>query len=336
MDRGVIVGFSGGIDSTTAVRMLRDNGYRVIALTIDTIGDDEMLAKARSVAHDVGIEWIGVDARELFNREIIEYFCTEYASGRTPAPCTRCNIHVKWRILLEYADRLGMEHIATGHYFNVEEHGGKYYVARALDAAKDQSYYLWGLSQEVLRRALTPMGNEIKSAIKERFEDKRESMGICFLRGKHYTDFLSSRGVAMSAGEIVDSGGVVCGHHNGIVRYTAGQRRGEGIPEGLRVVEIDVKRNRVVVDRRENLYKHTLYVDGCNIVDIDELMSSDDITVMIRGIGINPAEPVTITPYNNGYRVSLKDGAWAPAPGQPLVFYRKNLVIGGGIVVGFE
>lgn len=334
--RGVVLGYSGGIDSQTAARRLRDEGYRVVALTIDTLGDSAMMERARSSAEALGIEWLSYDARHRFDSDIVDYFCSEYLSGRTPAPCTRCNSHIKWSILLEVANNLGIYHIATGHYFLIEEHDGLYYVAKAIDSAKDQSYYLWGLSQEVLRRAITPMGNMIKSDVKRDFKDKSESMGICFLRGKHYSEFIKERSGEFLSGDIVDTLGRRLSQHAGIALYTAGQRRGEGIPEGMRVLSIDGVANSVVVGKAEELYKHILYVDQCNIVSESELLNSKNITIKVRGIGRNPSKAVCVERTNDGYKVVTDDPAWAPAKGQPLVFYRENLVIGGGIVANFN
>lgn len=307
-----------------------------MALTIDTIGDVEMMRKAKESALRLGVEWMSYDATELFRREVIDYFTREYTEGRTPAPCTRCNTHIKWRVLKEVADSLGLEHIATGHYFNIEERDGRWYVAKGIDPQKDQSYYLWGLSQEVLRRAIVPMGRHIKSEVKRAFEDKSESMGICFLQGMRYADFLVKEGVEMKQGDICTVYGRRVGRHSGIACYTIGQRRGEGIPEGLRVVEVNSEGNRIVVGENALLNKHKLYVEQCNIVSREELLSASDITIKIRGIGRNPELPVTVEPHGEGYAIKTKDAAWAPAKGQPLVFYRDNLVIGGGIVVGFE
>ena len=334
--KSVLLGFSGGIDSTMSARLLSEQGYRVVALTIDTTGDGALLTKAERGAKELGVEWHAYDAKALFEREIIDYFCMEYASGRTPAPCTRCNTHIKWRILLEEANRLGIEHIATGHYFRIEQHNGHYYVAKGADNAKDQSYYLWGLSQEVLARAITPMGTRIKSEVKESFRDKSESMGICFLEGKPYAEFLKHRGITSSEGDILNSCGELCGRHNGIIHYTIGQRRGEGIPEGKRVVEIEAKRNNIIVGEKLELYKSKLYITHCNIVDECELMTASDITIKIRGIGVNPELPVSVERHGEGYLITSPDRAFAPAKGQPLVLYRNNLVIGGGIVESFE
>ena len=336
MQRSVLLGFSGGIDSSSAVVLLREQGYRVVALTIDTLGDSTMLERAEKTAQRLGVEWYVVDATKRFECDVIEYFCNEYAIGRTPAPCTRCNTHIKWQILLEQANRLGVDHIATGHYFNIEQRNNKFYVAKGVDIAKDQSYYLWGLSQEILSRAITPMGSIIKSEIKESFKDKSESMGICFLCRRPYAEFLESRGIKMSEGNIVDTNGHVCGRHNGIARYTIGQKRGEGIPEGKRVINIEPTNNTIVVGDNDLLYKSKLYIIHCNIVDENELIQSTDITIKIRGIGKNPELPVTIERHADGYLITTKDGAYAPALGQPLVLYRDNLVIGGGIVDSFE
>lgn len=332
----VLLGFSGGIDSTSAVDILRSEGYEVVALTIDTLLDSKSIAKAERVAKELGVEWHLYDGRELFEREIVDYFCTEYAKGRTPAPCTRCNTLIKWAILEQVANNLGIEHIATGHYFNIEEHNGHYYVAKGIDPAKDQSYYLWGLSQAILKRALTPMGKLLKSDVKEAFADKSESMGICFLQGRHYTDFLKSKSIGMAEGDIVNERGEVCGRHNGIARYTIGQRRGEGLMNGMRVVDIDAKNNSIIVGEKTSLYKSTLLIKQCNIVDCNELLTAKDITLKIRGIGLNPELAISIRQTDDGFVVTSPDPTFAPAKGQPVVFYRKNLVIGGGIIESFE
>lgn len=336
MKQSVLLGFSGGIDSCTSALRLMAEGYHVVALTIDTIGDKAMLHKARTKAEEIGAEWLMYDAREEFKREIIDYFCEEYAMGHTPAPCTRCNPLIKWRTLLNEANRLGIKHIATGHYFNIERRDERYYVTKGVDESKDQSYYLWGLSQEILSRAITPMGNAIKSDVKQAFKDKSESMGICFLNGLPYAEFLHNEGVDMPDGDIVNRNGEVCGRHNGIARYTIGQRRGLGIPEGMRVIGIDATHNHIIVGENELLFHNQLHIAHCNIVDEEELLTAKDITVKIRGIGRNPQLPVSVEATHGGYIVKTQDPAWAPAIGQPLVFYRNNWVIGGGIVVDFN
>jgi tRNA-specific 2-thiouridylase len=334
--RSVLLGFSGGIDSCASAQWLIERGYRVVALTIDTTHDTKLLAEAECKATQLGIEWISIDAYDRFRTEIIDYFIDSYRKGLTPAPCTRCNPLIKWHILLEVANRLGIDHIATGHYFNIEQHNGHYYVAKGADPVKDQSYYLWGLDSQVLSRAITPMGGAIKSEIKAKSANKSESMGICFLCGKHYVEFLHDEGVELTEGDIIDQQGNFVGKHNGIARYTIGQKRGQGIPEGMRVLDIDSEHNSLIVGPNECLYKKHLYIKDCNIVDKEELLSANDITIKIRGIGRNPEQSVKISEWEDGYRVECNDAAWAPAKGQPMVIYRGNLVIGGGIVVDFN
>lgn len=331
MLRSVLLGFSGGIDSSAAVEELRQSGYRVVALTLDTTGDENMVATARKQAAQLSVEHYVKDVRADFQQKIIDYFISSYASGRTPAPCTMCNPLIKWHHLLLEADRLGIDHIATGHYFNVEECDGRYYVARALDSRKDQSYYLWGLSQEVLQRVVTPMGRKIKSDINPPHARSKESMGLCFLRGVGYGDFIAQNcPSALKCGEVVNTLGEVVGTHDGIALYTIGQKRGV---VGGAVVGIDAEHNRLIVGENKDLYKATLEVGACNIVSEEELLSSPDVRVVVRGFGRNPEGfAKLIEPIKGGYRIALDDPAWAPAAGQPVVFYRGNRVLGGGIL----
>ena len=336
MDKSVVLGFSGGIDSCTAAQRLRDEGYRVVALTINTTNDHKLLETARLKAQEIGIEWLEYDATERFKQDIIDYFTSSYINGCTPAPCTRCNTRIRWPILCEVADSLGIYHIATGHYLDIVEHDEHLYIARALDRSKDQSYYLWGVGEDTLRRMLTPMRQVLKNDIRENFTNKKESMGICFLNGLHYTEFLNSQGIEFSSGDIVNNKSEIVGQHNGIARYTIGQRRGIGIPEGMRIIGVDATSNRLFVGNNSELYKQKLYIHDCRITSPEELLSADDITIMIRGIGRNPERPVKVERHNDGYCVTCDDPAWAPAIGQPLVFYRNNLVIGGGIICSFE
>ena len=152
----------------------------------------------------------------------------------------------------------------------------------------------------------------------------------------HYTEFLNSQGIEFSSGDIVNNKSEIVGQHNGIARYTIGQRRGVGIPEGMRIIGIDATSNRLIVGNNSELYRQKLYIYDYRITNPEELLSADDITIMIRGIGRNPERPVKVERHNDGYCVTCDDPAWAPATGQPLVFYRNNLVIGGGIICSFE
>ena len=191
MRERVILGFSGGIDSCASVNILQESGYQVTVLTLNTTGDQRLLDEARAKANDLKIDFDILNVEKQFKEEIQDYFIREYLAGRTPAPCTRCNPMIKWSSLLDYADRTGAEYIATGHYIRISQYNNRLYVTKALDPQKDQSYYLWGLSQQILQRALTPMGTKIKAEIKKDLIDKRESMGICFLNGCSYKHYIT-------------------------------------------------------------------------------------------------------------------------------------------------
>ena len=333
--KSVALGFSGGMDSITAARRLLSDGYDVKAVTLDMLGEQSMVDSAASAAQEVGVEhyvrYVGEDFRSL----IIDYFAQSYMAGCTPAPCTLCNPLIKWRHLALIADELSVEAIATGHYFRVEQYNNRYYVARAADNTKDQSYYLWGLSQSLLSRVLTPMGDVLKADVKRNFVGKGESMGLCFLQGQSYRDFLMQHyPMALRKGDIVNMSGVVVGKHDGISFYTIGQKRGLDIVGEQRcIVAIDAASNRLIVGDNADLYHATLEIKQCNIIDIDEVLSANDITVIIRGIGRNPQGYARrVEPIEGGFRIQLDDPAWAAAKGQPVVLYRQNRVIGGGIL----
>lgn len=334
MNKRVLLGFSGGIDSMTAVRLLQAE-YDVEALTLNTTGDRTMLSTAAERAQTLGIGYRTLDVQAEFKESIIDYFTQSYMSGCTPAPCSVCNPLIKWRYLVAEADRLGIEYVATGHYFNIVRYNNHLYVARANDSRKDQSYYLWALGQDTLQRALTPMGQIIKEEIRHNFADRRESMGLCFLQGVTYREFITRHHPeAACEGEVVDTEGRVVGRHEGIAFYTIGQKRGfECSITGVSIVAIDSSRNRLVVGSNTALYHHTLEINRCNIVDEEELVDSSDVSVVIRGIGRNPEGFLRkVEPTERGFRLLLDDAAWAPAVGQPVVFYRQNRVIGGGFI----
>lgn len=334
MKHRVLLAFSGGIDSITSVGQLLTE-WDVETLTLDTIGDADMIRSASESARRLGVRHSVLDVQREFKQQIINYFIENYAAGRTPAPCTVCNPLIKWRYLIDEADRRGIEHVATGHYFNVVEHNGHHYVARADDSRKDQSYYLWGLTEQVLHRALTPMGHMIKAEVRRQFSSPKESMGVCFLRGESYRDYITRlRPELAREGDVVNGDGEVVGRHAGVAFYTIGQKRGFECREaGMVVVGVDVERNRIIVGRDAELYHSTLEIERCNIIDTEEFMQSDDIRIVVRGIGRNPEGFLRrVEPTERGYRILLDDPAWAPAVGQPVVFYRQNRVVGGGFL----
>lgn len=337
---GVVLGFSGGMDSCAAAARLAAQGWRVEAVTLDMTGDSRITDQARERAAEMGIRLTVKDVRAEF-AAVKEYFVSSYAAGRTPAPCTLCNSMIKWPSLVAEADRRGIRAIATGHYFKTARHNGRVYVCRADDRAKDQSYYLWGLPQSTLERIVTPMGDIFKSDIRNTSPLRSESMGVCFLGGRPYAQYVAAqRPDTLRRGEIVDAGGRVVGHHDGVAFYTIGQKRGLEIDgeyalknSAVRIVAIDAATNRIVVGQEPQLYYPTLEVASYNVVDIDELLSSHDVEVVIRGIGRNPEGYMRRAELiGDRLRITLGAPAWAPAAGQPAVFYRGDRVIGGGIV----
>lgn len=331
-DNRVLLGFSGGIDSTAAVGLLQQAGYEVIALTLDMTGNSELLQRAQIRAEALGVSWRMRSVRKHFDRDIIGYFIDNYYRGRTPAPCTRCNSRIKWPYLAAEADALGIRTLATGHYFQITTLHGKQYVTRAADTRKDQSYYLWDLPQEILGRIVTPMGEIIKKEIAERLSDSKESMGVCFLEGRSFREFLQDRGNSLHPGIIVDAAGCELGMHDGVAFYTIGQRKGLGLPRGWSIIAIDAERNRLVAGEERLLLHHTLEIVDCRLVDRDEVLGARDIRVVIRGIGRNPEGFASVSPTASGIRLELEDAAWAPAVGQPVVLYREERVVGGGIL----
>lgn len=332
----VLLAFSGGIDSYRSAELLLEQGYGVTALTLNTTGDIRMLDDARAKAAGLGIGYMEVDVRNEFRHRIVDYFTSEYLKGRTPAPCTLCNSMIKWKTLYDTAIAEGFGNIATGHYFNVVRSGGKYYVAKGADPLKDQSYYLWQLPQHILAMALTPMGNQIKEVVKQNLPEgasRRESMGVCFLGGRSCRDFLEAEcGRNIVGGSIVDHTGNAIGTHDGYPYYTIGQKKGMGLPSGMCIVGINPDDNLLIAGTDSELYHRNLVISDYCGADIGEILTAPDITVTIRGIGRNPEGHCRITAIDGKLQISLENPAWAPAKGQPVVLYRANRVVGGGIL----
>lgn len=331
----VLLGFSGGIDSVKAVEVLINQGYQVIALTIDTTGDEDFVDWAQQKAKELGIRIIVEDAKEMFSKKIIKYFTSEYNKGRTPAPCTICNVEIKWKLLQEVAKREDCTFISTGHYFNIKESDGVLYVARANDTVKDQSYYLWGLTQDILHKAITPMSNLIKSELMSNLPTRsltKESMGVCFLRGESCCDYLKREcSDAISEGEVIDGNGKSIGKHNGFQLYTIGQKKGVDTEVKGCVIGIDSEENRLIWGSNEKLNYHNLEIGSYNIHNTEDLKR--EITVKIRGYGKNPELPIKEAKIvGNRVHITLNDPAWAPALGQPIVLYCDDIVVGGGIL----
>lgn len=346
----VILGMSGGTDSSVAAILLQEAGYEVVGVTFRfyELNDSmEYLEDARALAARLEIEHITYDARAIFRERIITYFVEEYLAGHTPVPCTLCNNYLKWPLLAKIADEMGIYYIATGHYVRKIESDGKYYILPGIDPDKDQSFFLWGLKQDILKRILLPMGGMLKSEVRafaasrgfEKVAMKKDSIGVCFcpldyrsfLKEYPFPDF---RMKAIVKGKFIDEMGYFIAWHEGYPFYTVGQRRGLGIDlnRAVFVKEICPATNVVVLSSLQALEKTEMWLKDWNIVDESRLIGSDDIIVKIRYRKQKNHCVVQIT-EDNLLHVSLREPLTAIAPGQAAALYDENgLLLGGGII----
>lgn len=341
----VLLGMSGGTDSSAAAFLLQDAGYEVTGVTFLFHDSDEGGAHtddARRVADRLGIRHLVYDAREAFRREVTDYFVREYMAGRTPVPCTVCNNRLKWPLLCRLADREGIPFVATGHYVRKVCEQGHCYIATGADPDKDQSFFLWGLPQQTLARALFPLGEYSKPDVRRLAAErgfrhvaaKRDSLGVCFCPGD-YRPFLRRQvGTdVIRPGAFVDEDGRILGMHEGCPFYTIGQRRGLGIHlnRAVYVKDIDPQANRVTLAPLSSLERMEMTLDGWQLVHPDEVLDGSDVEVKIRyRKQLNHA---TVGLRADGrLHVSLREPLTAVAPGQAAVFYRAGRVLGGGII----
>jgi tRNA-uridine 2-sulfurtransferase len=349
MQKKVLVAISGGIDSAVAAHKLKEQGYCVTGLHLNLTGSEVPETKLclDVISERLGIEILKFDARQLFCEEVIGYFTRMHLAGMTPSPCAHCNPFVKWKLLQQLAEKSGIAHVATGHYIRIVKENGLQRIFRATDRTKDQSYYLWNLDQSGLHQALAPLGcctkkhvySEARKLELDLLTKKSESSGLCFSEGKSieamlmkYCPGLSER---ITSGEIVDRTGKVIGEHKGYFFYTIGQKRGLNIGgnEKLCVVQIEPEKNRLVADRWESLYSRKFCITESHFFNPDELHQKADLQVMIRGFGLNPTGFCRLSKIRDDrYEVQLDEPAWAPAPGQPAVFYLADKLAGGGII----
>lgn len=338
----VLVGMSGGIDSTATCLMLREQGYDIVGLTLWVWGEKPV--EAARLAEQMGIEHHIADEREAFRKIIVQNFIDEYRQGRTPNPCVMCNPLFKFRILTEWADRLGCDFIATGHYTRLEEHGGHIYILTGDDDKKDQSYFLWRLSQDVLRRCIFPLGTLTKPQVRDYLRSKGyelkaeegESMEVCFIKGD-YRDFLREHSPEIDQeigkGWFVNAAGVKLGEHKGFPYYTIGQRKGLEIALGkpAYVLKINPQKNTVMLGDAEELKTSHMLVEEDRFVDEAEAMNSPQLSVRIR-YRSKPI-PCTLRRLDDGrLLVSFQSEASAIAPGQSAVFYIGNRLVGGSFI----
>jgi tRNA-uridine 2-sulfurtransferase len=359
MAERIVVGLSGGVDSSVAAALLVEQGFDVVGITLrvwpwQESADAEQrfgsccspatVDDARQVARRLGIPYYLLNSEAEFERTVIDDFAREYEAGRTPVPCTVCNRDVKFGSLLARARAWDAAAVATGHYARITQDpaSGRFLLWRGVDAQKDQSDFLWPLSQSQLGAARFPVGELTKAEVRDRARaiglvtaEKPESQEICFIPDNDYRGFLRRRiPQAFKRGPIVDSGGRVLGEHEGLAAYTVGQRRGLGLSTGrtLYVTQLDPARNTVVVGDAREVEVNTLVAEQVNWISIERLEGECEVLAQIRHRH-TPAH-ATIRPLGQGVEVRFDVPQWAPAPGQSVVFYRDALVVGGGVIAG--
>ena len=356
---------SGGVDSSTVAAMLRAQGHNIIGLTMQLWNQRRLAGRegmpesvqgrccslddvydARRVAQQIGIPYYVVNHEESFEREVVRPFVEEYLSGRTPIPCSLCNNHLKFEQLHVVARQIGAERVATGHYARVDfdEKTQRWLLKRPADHSKDQTYFLFGLTQEQLSRTLFPLGDMTKPEVRESahryglaLAEKPDSQEICFVPGGDYKRFidayLAERGDALpeTAGELVTTNGEVIGEHTGIHNFTVGQRKGLGVATGspLYVIQISGANKQVIVGGDENLYSRRLRARRVNLISVDDLHEPMRVSVKIRHRH-EPAAAMIAKAGSDEIVVTFDEPQRAITPGQSAVFYDGDIVVGGG------
>jgi len=354
----VLVAMSGGVDSSVAAALLKEQGYEVIGITMNVFDFEKWPCKeagdrsccgqsgiesANQVAEILGIQHYLVDVKKLFEKKVIADFCMEYARGRTPNPCIRCNRYIKFDVLFKKAEELKAQFITTGHHARIMYDSQKklYLLKKGTDGKKDQSYFLYLLTQEQLSHTLMPIGDYTKEEIRQKavaaglpVAERPESQEICFIPDNDYLKFLKERiPQAFRPGPIVDTKNHVLGTHEGIMHFTIGQRRGMGIaaPHPLYVIEILSDTNTVVVGPNELLYKKKLLASNVNFILPGFTKKPMIIKAKIR-YKHKDAEACLTPLKTGGVQVEFKHPQRAITPGQAVVFYKDDTVIGGGII----
>ncbi|MFA6924348.1 MAG: tRNA 2-thiouridine(34) synthase MnmA [Bacteroidales bacterium] len=354
----ILVAMSGGVDSSVASILLKEEGYEVIGITLKTWDyslsgcekkenaccNTDAINDARSIAVKSGFPHYVIDLTQKFNDCVIENFVDEYLSGRTPNPCILCNTNIKWATLLEKANQLGCEYVATGHYAKVNSADNRYFISKATDDNKDQSYVLWALTQEQLKKTMFPLGKykkpEIKSiATKFGFTDiagKRESYEICFIPDDDYRTYLKNIkpeiAEKLNGGNFVNTDRKIIGKHKGFPFYTIGQRKGLEVAVGtpLYVVEIIPETNTVVLGFREELSKKKMSVENYNLMKYSEINSVREVITKVRYKDKGTLS--RIVESENKINVEFLESVAAIAPGQSAVFYENDDIVGGGFI----
>ncbi|MCI5648517.1 MAG: tRNA 2-thiouridine(34) synthase MnmA [Fusicatenibacter sp.] len=354
----VVVGMSGGVDSSVAAYLLKEAGYEVIGVTMQIWQDEsEMVLEenggccglsavddARRVAGILDIPYYVMNFKQEFKKSVMDYFTREYLCGRTPNPCIACNRYVKWEALLKRSLSIGADYIATGHYARIAQlANGRYAVKNSVTASKDQTYALYNLTQEQLSHTLMPVGDYTKEEIRAIAEEiqlpvakKKDSQEICFVPDNDYAAFIQREtGITAPKGNFVNTKGKIIGQHEGITHYTVGQRRGLGLPMGHRVfvLEIRPETNEVVVGEEEEVFAHSLRANCVNYMAIPPLEIGDSISCIAKIRYGHKGAPCTIRRTGEDeITCTFEQAVRAVTPGQAVVFYKDDYVAGGGII----
>ncbi len=354
----VMVGMSGGVDSSVAAMLLREQGYDVMGVTLKMFGDEDIaeaqkegktccalsdVLDAREVAHKLGFEHLVFNFKDCFRECVMEQFAQSYLCGRTPNPCIECNRHVKFGKMLLRAQELGYDYIATGHYAVIayNEQSGRWELRRPADRSKDQTYVLYAMTQEQLSHTLFPLGSLDKPQVRALAEkaglvnsNKPDSQDICFVPDGDYAGFIRRfKDVETPHGSFVDTEGKVLGEHKGIINYTVGQRKHLGISLGkpAYVVRKDIEANTVTLGDEADLYTKSLIADDFNLISVAELTAPMRVTAKTRYS--QKEQPATVSYLGNGeYKVEFDEPQRAVTSGQAVVLYDGDVVVGGGTI----
>ena len=349
--RKVLLGMSGGIDSTVSAILLRQMGYDVVGLTLRVWSEDDRLENkqlpqyltdAKNTAEKLQIPHHVADVREEFYDKVIQYFKNEYLTGRTPNPCAKCNVVLKWEVLQRFADHLNCEFMATGHYVQMEKVADFFYIKKGVDPDKEQSFFLWGLGQDILQRAIFPLGDLSKSKVREialengleLINKKKESTGICFLKGA-YQPFLKQLIAAdkktVPQGNFLDENGAIIGKHQGYPYYTVGQRRGLGLvpKEPYYVKSICPDKNEIVLGNRESLVVKSMIVSHYHLINKADF--NEPVITRIRYRKQAAWSRIEILDEYK-LKVHFEQTEWSIAPGQTAAFYSGDRLLGGGYI----